>query len=179
MAPVPLPQSQLPSEKISFPWEMAAASPAAQQAVGELGVRRAGSSVSGLFTGRRAQDMLSCVLPSSRLGLCHLSLLLWDLLPLPSQPAQVQGGWGALKAVGCREPEHRGQGWGWEHDREGEGCSSHFSKSMLGLSRSKMLPSFVLAQQWSWRALLRSRTLPRLPLGCFPDAAAAGKAKHP
>lgn len=43
-----------------------------------------------------------------------------------------------------------------------------------------MLPSFVLAQQWGWRALLRGRTSPRLPLGCSSrDAAATGKAKHP
>lgn len=46
--------------------------------------------------------------------------------------------------------------------------------------QEQMLPSFVPAQQWSWRALLRSRTSPRLPLGCSSkDAAATGKAKHP
>lgn len=57
-------------------------------------------------------------------------------LCLPS-PAQIQGAQGSLKAAGCREPEHRAQGWGWEHGGEGEGCPSHLSKSMLGLSRSK------------------------------------------
>lgn len=99
MAPVPVPQPQFPSEKISFPWDMAAASLAPQQAVGGWrGVHRAGSSVSGLFTGRRAQDMLSCLLPSSGLGLCHLSLLLWALLgpaafALPAQHrSRVLGG---------------------------------------------------------------------------------------
>lgn len=55
----------------------------------------------------------------------------------PPSPAQIQGARGSLKAAGCREPEHRAQGWGWEHGREEEGCPSHLSKSVLGLSRSK------------------------------------------
>lgn len=98
----------------------------------------------------------------------------------PPSPAWTQGGQRSLKAAGCREPEHRAQGWPWEHSGEGEGCPLHLSKSMLGLSRSKILPSFVLAQQQSWRAFLRSRTPPRLPLGhSSKDAVATGKAKHP
>lgn len=81
MAPVPVPQPQFLSEEISFPWDVAAASRAPQQAVGGCwGVHRAGRSVSGLFMGCRAEDMLSCQLPSSGLGLCHLSSLLWALL---------------------------------------------------------------------------------------------------
>lgn len=55
----------------------------------------------------------------------------------PPSPAQIRGARGSLKAAGCREPEHRAQGWGWEHGREEEGCPSHLSKSVLGLSRSK------------------------------------------
>lgn len=81
MAPVPVPQPQFLSEEISFPLHMAAASRAPRQAVGGCWwVYRAGSSVSGLFMGCRAQDMLSCLLSSSGLGLCHPSLLLWALL---------------------------------------------------------------------------------------------------
>ena len=40
---------------------------------------------------------------------------------------------------------------------KGEGCPSHPCKSVLGVSGSKMLPSFVPGRLRSWRALLGSR----------------------
>lgn len=143
------------------------------------GVHGAGSSVTGLFTGLRAQDLLSCLLLSSGLGLCHLSLCcgrFWDLLPLPSQPSTDPGWLGSLKAAGGREPEHRAQGWQWEHSGEGQGCPLCLSKSMLGLNRSKTLPSFVLAQQQSWTAGAGAGP-PQASSGMLQQA--MGKAKHP
>lgn len=96
----------------------------------------------------------------------------------PPSPAQIQGARGSLKAAGCKEPEHRAQGWGWEHSREGEGCPSHLSKSVLGLSRSKCFLHLWWHSSGAGEPF--SGASPSLPLGCpSKDAVATGKAKHP
>lgn len=77
--------------------------------------------------------------------------------PLPAQHgSRAVGGLGGQRDAGSLSTESTGMGMGVAVGK-GEGCPSHPSKSVLGVSKSKMLPSFVPARLWGWRALLGSR----------------------